>query len=85
MSLGHHPVLVWDPIRILTHILRHSVILGVEDVDSVEGGPDAMLVNVVIAVASNMGPLVNDKTLESGVKRLSFTNTDWSPSDLIAC
>jgi hypothetical protein len=56
--LGHHPVLVGNPFGELLHVLFDLVVLGVEDVDPVLGGPDPVLVDEVVAVAANVITLV---------------------------
>jgi hypothetical protein len=51
-------VLVGNPFGELLHVLFDLVVLGVEDVDPVLGGPDPVLVNEVVAVAADVIPLV---------------------------
>ncbi len=51
-------MLVGNPFGKLLHVLFDLVVLGVEDVDPVLGGPDPMLVDEVVAVAANVIPLV---------------------------
>ncbi len=51
-------MLVGNPFGELLHVLFDLVVLGVEDVDPVLGGPDPVLVYEVVAVAANVIPLV---------------------------
>ena len=57
-------MLIRDPVREELDILFHSVVLGVEDVDSVKRGSDPVLVNVVVAVTSNVISLIDDEALK---------------------
>ena len=57
-------MLVGDPVGEPLHVLLHAGELGVEDVNPVERDPDAVLVNIVVAVTSDVIPLVDDETLK---------------------
>ena len=54
-------MIVGDPLGELLDVLLHPRVLGVEDVDPVERDPDPVLVNVVVAVAPYVIPLVYDE------------------------
>ena len=56
-------MLIRYPLRELLDILLDPVMLGVEDVDPVLGCSDAMLIYIVIAVATYMVSLVNNQAL----------------------
>ena len=75
-DLGHHPLLVGHPFGELLDVLFDLVVLCMEDVYSILGCPDAVLVNKVVAVAANMVPLINHQNTK--IKRTKnikvFTN-----------
>ena len=48
LCLGHHPVLIGDPLWELADILLDPVILCVEDVHSVQGGADTWTFKIVL-------------------------------------
>ena len=56
--LGYNSVLVGNPLWELLHVVLHPVVLGVEDVHAVQRGSDPVFVNVVVAVAPDVVPLV---------------------------
>ena len=58
-AIGSLPVGVGDKVWETLHPLLHPGKLGMEDVDSILGNPDAVLVDVVVAVPPNVLPLLD--------------------------
>ena len=57
-------MLIRNPLGELGDILLDPVILGVEYVDTVQSSPYAVLVQVVVAVATNMSTFVKHQNLK---------------------
>ena len=61
LDSADNSVVVGRPLAELLDVVLHPGVLGVEDVDTVERDPDAVLVNVVVAVSPDVIPLVYDE------------------------
>ena len=68
-TLAQHPVLVGAPLGEPRQVLEDLARVGVEDVRPVLVDEDAVLVVVVVGVAADVRPLVDDQDLLAGACR----------------
>jgi len=62
IHFSQHLVLVWSPVRELADVLPHPIVLRVEQMSAVLGHADVrLLVDVVVAVTTDVIPLLDDE------------------------